>query len=361
MTVISLLIVNYRSAALAADAIRTARATTRMPLQAVVVDNTLDPAEAEALRAHADIVIAAPSNRGYSGGINLGRPHCQGDVLVVSNPDVVFADGCLDRLAEALDKRTAVAGPAFFWDDAHEWRLPPADLSSGWDKLDEVLASRAASWRAERDRRRFRKRVQFWSLRETTHVDALSGAVMAIRAADFDAVDGFDERFPLYYEEIDFVRRLAERRRKVAYVPDARCRHIFDQSAGQAAEEAAQRYAQSELRYLEKWNGPFAARTLKKLEKPVQVAATFTEGRGLAVPRPDETVVEVSPLPSFATAAGHFPKGEWVELPEEITKSFRRGALYLRTVQRLTGEVFATVKISPDGFDQRHGADPAQR
>ena len=47
MTSIALLVVNYRSSALALDAIRTARAASSRPLQVVAVDNSVDSAEAD--------------------------------------------------------------------------------------------------------------------------------------------------------------------------------------------------------------------------------------------------------------------------------------------------------------------------
>jgi hypothetical protein len=56
MTSISLLVINYHSAFLAADAIRTARAASSGPLQTVVVDNSDDPMEVEALRGIAFLV-----------------------------------------------------------------------------------------------------------------------------------------------------------------------------------------------------------------------------------------------------------------------------------------------------------------
>ena len=125
---ISLLVVNYHSAALAVEAIRSARAASASPsLQVVVVDNSEDPREAEALRRIADRVIVPDRNRGYAGGINAGRPACEGDVIIVANPDVVFSPGSIDRLVEPLEGRVAVTGPALFWDDAHEWFLPPGD------------------------------------------------------------------------------------------------------------------------------------------------------------------------------------------------------------------------------------------
>jgi GT2 family glycosyltransferase len=322
---ISLLVVNYRSAPLAIEAIRSARAATSQSLQVVVVDNSH---EAGALRPHADVVIASPSNRGYAGGINDGRAHCRGEVIVAANPDVIFAERSIDALAEALQD-AAVAGPALFWDDAHRWLLPPSDLHTAWQKIDEVLASRSRTWMVARDRRRFQSRVAFWSLQQTTAVRALSGAVMAFHP---DA-PAFDERFPLYFEETDFLRRV---RGRIVYVPSARVRHLYNQSAGQVSDEAAARYAQSEMRYLEKWNGPFAARTLKSLERP-PLSFDFDEPVNIE----GDLVIEASPLANFATAAGSFASGI-VDLPPDVLSSWRGDTIYLRAVERRTGQVLGT-------------------
>jgi GT2 family glycosyltransferase len=354
VAMISLLVVNYRSAALAAEAIRTARASTSHTLQVVVVDNSCAAAEAEALQAHADTVLVADRNRGYSGGINLGRPACTGRTIRVSNPDVTFAAGAIDRLHAALDGAldgalagAAVAGPALFWDEGHRWMLPPGDLNTAAEKLDEVLAGRSRAWREQRDRRRFRKRVAFWSGQETTATRMLSGAVMAIRAADFDRAGGFDERFPLYFEESDFLRRIAALRGRIVYVPAARCRHLFNQSAAQVPGEASAHYAQSELRYLEKWNGPFAGRTLKRLERPLPAVEPVPLRLPLRLPLRidrDDVVIEASPLATFGTAAGSFPVTREIDVPPEILASMH-GDLYLRVVVRETGRVLGTYKI----------------
>jgi GT2 family glycosyltransferase len=341
---ISLLVVNYRSAALAAEAVRSARAACSSPLQVVVVDNSVDPREAEALRDFAHTLVVADSNRGYAGGINLGRAACTGQTIVISNPDVVFAPECIDRLHAALDS-AAVAGPALFWDEQHRWMLPPGDLNTAPEKLDTILAGRSRAWFEQRDRRRFRNRVQFWSLEQTTPVRMLSGAVMAVRAEDFDRAGGFDERFPLYFEESDFLRRVTALRKRIVYVPSARCRHLYNQSAGQVASEAGTRYAQSELRYLEKWNGPFLGRLLKRLERSLPDFETASSVLPLRLDR-DDLVVEVSPLASFTTAAGSFPAGRTADLPADVLRA-TSAPLYLRTVVRATGEVAGAYKIGP--------------
>jgi GT2 family glycosyltransferase len=330
-TSVSLLVVNYRSAALAIEAIRSARAAARDPLQVVVVDNS---AEAEALRPVADVFIASVGNVGYAAAINRGRRDCDGEVIVAANPDVIFAAGAIDAL---VDADAAVAGPALFWDDAHEWLLPPADLHTSRDTLGYALATRSRAFARRRDRRRIRERIAFWSLTATTPVRAISGAVMAIRARAFDDAGGFDERFRLYFEETDFLRRV---RGDVVYVPAARVRHIYNQSAG-ASPEAAALYAQSEAKYLRKWGGAFWKRLCRT-------------GTPACPPLPEdrqeclsctELLVEASPLPNFETAAGHFPKTWPIALPAEVIAAYRGPELYLRVVNRKTGDVLAKMSV----------------
>jgi GT2 family glycosyltransferase len=328
----SLLLVNYKTAMLAAEAIRTARLASRSPLQVVVVDNSVDSHQADVLRRYADVVIAPEKNLGYAAAINRARRSCDGEVLLVSNADVRFGVQAIDHL---MDADAPVAGPALYWDDAFQWHLPPSELHTARQTLDRVIASRWNEWRLSRDRRRFRRRVAFWSLRKPAVVDAISGAVMAIRARVFDRMGGFDERFRLYFEETDFLRRL---RTGILYVPTARCRHIYNQSAG-TSPEAAHEYARSEFEYLRKWNGAPFARSAKWIERAPD-AADMPPATEITVE--DQTaVVEASPLPDFDTAAGFFVSGRTVKIPPEVWDAYRGPVLYVRVVQRDTGAVIA--------------------
>jgi GT2 family glycosyltransferase len=334
---ISLILVNYHSAALAATAISSARAASSVPLQVIAVDNSVDPAEAKPLRECADVVIVSETNRGYAGAINDGRRVARGEILLVANPDVVFAESAIDRLLDGMGS-AAAAGPALFWDDRHEWRLPPADVQTTAQKLDAMLASRSAAWAEAHDRRRTRRRIAFWESSGVTEVETISGAVMALRAADFDALSGFDERFALYFEETDFLRRLRERRRRVVHVADAKCRHLFNQSAGRDLRAAGERYGQSEFKYYEKWSGPFVARFIRRFQRH-PIIRPFEPFPGVIELDRDDVVIEASPLPAFQAAAGHVPTSRTIELPPEVLTSLRHHVLYIRVVDRESGEV----------------------
>lgn len=339
---ISLVVVNYRSAALAADAIRSARASTRAALHVVVVDNSRDAGEALAVQPHADFLLAAQANLGYAGAINAARPHCKGDIVILANPDVIFFDGAIDRLAEALaDPGTAVAGPALYWDNALQWILPPSELHTLRGKADEVVASRWSVWRAMRSRRRLRRRLAFWRLAKTTPVPAISGAVMAIRLRDFDAAGGFDERFRLYFEETDFLRRLTKLGRRVVYVPAAKCRHLYNQSAGADAERAASLFLASEAAYFAKWYGRGVYRALKALERTTPAADQGPCSDPLELPAAG-LVVEASPLSTFDPSAGFFPPSRIVHLPAEVWEAYRGDVLYVRAVDPASARAVLT-------------------
>src|SRR5688572_6221940 len=99
----SLVVINYRSAALTGEAIRSAKAASSEPLQIVVVDNSTDEAELRLLHdLPIDRLVVSPRNLGYAGGINRAIEECQGDVVIASNPDVVFRPRAIDLLVEPL-------------------------------------------------------------------------------------------------------------------------------------------------------------------------------------------------------------------------------------------------------------------
>ena len=331
---VSLIVVNYRSASLAIDAIRSARAATSAALQVIAVDNTVDAGEAAALRPHADILLTPDRNLGYGAAINRARAKSDGEVLVVANADVVFGRESIDRLAGA---DAEMAGPALFWDQAFTWLLPPSDLHTTASAIDAAIASRSKRWQRSRDRHRIKQRIKFWSLTQPAPVPAISGCIMAIRRSAFDRLGGFDERFHIYFEEIDFQRRL---RRGIVYVPAARCRHIYNQSAG-VSESAAIEYGKAEMQYLTKWSGSRLAGWIKSVERPSEAAVFEPIPNGIPIER-SGLIVEASPLGSFETAAGHFPTSPTVAIPDDVWRVYRGDVLYLRVVEAATGRVVRT-------------------
>src|SRR5579864_1361852 len=68
-------------------------------------------------------------------------------------------------------------------------------------------------------------RLRQWNYEGVRDVDLVVGAAMFIRAAIFRELGGFDERFFLYHEEIDFAHRLRAAGTRVVYLPQCVVTH----------------------------------------------------------------------------------------------------------------------------------------
>jgi N-acetylglucosaminyl-diphospho-decaprenol L-rhamnosyltransferase len=90
-----------------------------------------------------------------------------------------------------------------------------------------------------------------------THADWVSGGAMMLRRTAYDAVDGFDERWFMYMEDVDICRRIRVAGWMVGYVPDAVVDHAI---GGSQSEGQPRRWYLAFDRYLRLNRGGFQAR-----------------------------------------------------------------------------------------------------
>jgi N-acetylglucosaminyl-diphospho-decaprenol L-rhamnosyltransferase len=334
LTDVAVVIVHYHAPALVADALAALRRSSpggAGGLEVVVVDNGSDADEAGALRALDVPVLGRGENLGYAGGANLGIARTTAPLLVVMNPDVLVAPGCLDILCGELRQGAAAAGPRFTWDAGGRLLLPPAERRDPVSASLGRLAGRSQRW-ALRARRRWRRHARrHWTAAGALTSHALSGALLAMRRDAFDAVGPFDEGYRLYFEETDWLGRLARRGGSARYVPAARAQHLYDRSARHepAASawfaDSARRFERTHLRGWAGW-----LRWLGRLSRP-SIDETAGDGADLSpvVDPPALDVaetgwwVEVSPAASGYPAAAErvssagrwtFPADAWAGL-----------------------------------------------
>lgn len=344
----SLVIVNYRSAHLAARAIATARRASETALRVVVVDNSSEPAEWDALRGvGADELIRTEGNPGYGVAANLGAARLQDDVLLVANPDVEFFPGAIDALAgELASPGVVLAGPRFVWDSDGTWFLPPPDRPTPGGALARALAGRSRVVEEIWRRRRRLARIAFWQQAEPRDAAVLSGAVLCFRRDAFQEIAGFDPAYRLYFEEIDLMMRLRARGGRIRHVPAARVRHLYNQS-GLGNPEAGALYAASEMLFYRRWLGEKLGPRLLRWRTPLPGPEVVSPEEGetaLAVP-PGAWVLEASPLPDLETAAGRFTDGGEVKIPREILATLHGTALWVQRVNRRTGAAEPAVRL----------------
>ena len=167
---VSVIVVNYASAAAVEAFVATARASQPPALEILVVDNASPDDSLARLRALDGIaLIESPANLGFGGGCDLGASRARGELLAFANPDVLLEPGSLGALARTLAATPDVA-IAF-----------PAMQSPG----DPPHPRRS----------------------ELEEVATMAGALMVVRREHHVALGGFDPAIFLYWEDTDLCWR----------------------------------------------------------------------------------------------------------------------------------------------------------
>lgn len=229
---LSIIVVNYASSQLLErNLVKVGEAAP--DAEVLVVDNHTTDAERRRVRAlaeeHGWTVLVQSENLGFGGGVNRGviaaRERGRTRHLLL-NPDASI-DGASVRLlldAVAADVPTIAApvvtdGAGRVWSAGHV-----LDLADG--------ATHGPRWVAAHPEAKTRP----W----------LTAAVLMINDAAWEITDGFDEEYFLYWEDVDFSRRVVSAGGSLALVEEARAVH--DEGGTQRAEPETSR-AKSEGYY----------------------------------------------------------------------------------------------------------------
>lgn len=165
-------------------------------------DDSFAGVELAGTNAH---LIRNSQNRGFAQACNQGAKASAGDYLLFLNPDTRLSPGCLAAsvavLEDPLHRRTGVLGVQLM--DAGGRvaascsRFPtPGRLVSKALGLDRVLPGVFPG-----------TLMSEWDHSTSRVVDQVMGAYFLVRRPLFEELDGFDERFFVYFEEVDFCRR----------------------------------------------------------------------------------------------------------------------------------------------------------
>jgi N-acetylglucosaminyl-diphospho-decaprenol L-rhamnosyltransferase len=180
-------------------------------------------------------------NVGFAGAVNQAAKVAEGDVLVILNPDTIATPGSLDKLVEALHSDPVGAASGVLLNEAGvpQKGFTVRRFPSLGSMLTEVLLVNRA-WPGNPWNVRYR--CLDLDYRDAQEVDQPAGACLAVKRLAWDQVNGFDEEFyPVWFEDVDFCRRLRDRGWKIVYRPDA----IFSHAGGHSVNRLAFRDRQA--------------------------------------------------------------------------------------------------------------------
>ena len=189
----------------------------------VVVDNASSDDSAAMVSAEfpAVTLIANPRNRGFAAACNQGIAATTEPFVLLLNPDTL--DAPTEPLVNFLRTHptAGACGPRILNKDGTVQvscrRFPTLGRM--------VLAELGCRW-------------FYYIANPTEDVDQLMGSCLLLRRAALEQVGQLDERFFLYFEEVDLCRRLKQAGWRVAFVRDAMVTHTGGQSSQTVRAEA---------------------------------------------------------------------------------------------------------------------------
>lgn len=194
-------------------------------------------------------------NYGFANSCNYGAQYVQSDYVMFLNPDCLIKDDTVKQLLKHFNnKKVGMVGCMVRNPDNSEQRAARRRLPtflrafktfSGFEKLASYYGGFAGV------------NLNHLPLPEKAiSVEAISGALMMMRMSVFLKLKGFDESYPLHFEDLDLFKRIIDDGHQIVFDPQTSVIHHQGTSSRsnpaveQMKKKGAQRYFQKHCSYI---------------------------------------------------------------------------------------------------------------
>jgi len=270
---LTLVVVHYHTRPALERLFRSLREAHPEPLREIlIVNNSGDPLEdlLPGLSWPAR-VITPGRNLGYARGVNEGIRAARQDQVLILNPDILVLPGSIEALERCAEERPRAG------------ILAPRLLSA--DGTLQLSARRFYNWKtlllrraplgpyAARSRTLRNHLMADWDHLDTRAVDWVLGAAMLARKRAVRDVGLMDERYFLYFEDVDWCQRMWRHGYEVLYCADATMVHEYARASAQLRARSIRAHAAGLLRFAEKWSAVLYA--VSQYRRRILSLATF--------------------------------------------------------------------------------------
>lgn len=227
----------------------------------IVVDNASSDGSADAVAAQYPrvLLISNTENAGYARGNNQGIQASRGAFVLLLNPDVLVPAGALSRALRVMEAEPAIGalGAKLIHPDGRVQKsirgfptpFAIACEAVGLARLfprSHVLAAYRMPW---------------FDYEKRSDVDQPMGTFLLIRREALDQVGLLDERFPVFFNEVDWCYRARRAGWRIVYVPEVAIIHYGGASTRQVAPAMAWESRRGLLTFFRKhysklWHAP---------------------------------------------------------------------------------------------------------
>ncbi|MGQ9602714.1 MAG: glycosyltransferase [bacterium] len=224
---ISIIIVSYNTRDLLRNCLRSIlNDDSGLISEIIVVDNNSSDGSPEMVSQEFPGVtlIRNQQNLGYAKAVNQGIQKSKSDYFLILNPDIEVLEGAIINLWRFMESHqdAGIAGAQLLNPDGS------IQLSCRtFYTFTVFLLRRTPLGRLFPDAKLLKKHLMMdWDHQSDREVDWVIGACLMVRRSAFESVGGMDERFFLYFEDVDWCYRMRKNGWQVYYVHSAKMKHL---------------------------------------------------------------------------------------------------------------------------------------
>lgn len=229
---LSIIIVNFNTYKLTSACLDSiAKFPPECKFETIVVDNASSDESAAKLKTRKDIrLIVSSVNTGFAKGTNMGIRQAKGKFILLLNSDTLITKDALTTMYNfaQVTPRLGVVGPRLLNPDksvqGSVFRFPTVGraIKQYWFGIGKDMDKYAPAGKNPKK------------------VDALVMAAYLITPQARKAVGLLDERYFMFYEDIDYSRRVRQSGLDIFYLPTARVVHLHGASGKDLKDDANQ-------------------------------------------------------------------------------------------------------------------------
>jgi hypothetical protein len=220
---VTVIVLNWNGRDLLKDCLESLGKVTYPNYNILVVDNGSSDESVSYVQSefpNVDLLILE-QNYGYAKGNNRGFDYANShgaECVVFLNNDTIVDPKFLDELVKAFENPAIGMSTAkiFYADEPNKIWFNGADINLSIGKIEH----------------RNIREMNTENLKTIEFTDYATGCCLAIKSDVFADVNGFDEKFPMYAEDVDLSIRVKQSGREIAMAPKAHIWHKVSSSMG---------------------------------------------------------------------------------------------------------------------------------
>ena len=257
---ISFILLNYKQKGLIKQSIKGInQCNIQMLYEIIVVDNNSNDGCIGMIQKEFPkiLTLQLPKNVGFAAGNNAGIKASTGRYIIIMNPDIALTENTVENLLHFLQTHpnAGMVGPKLI--------NPDGTIQFSCCRFPNFLTPLYR--RTILGKFAFAKKsinsylMKDWDHKSTKKVDWLFGAFLVIKKESFEKAGYFDERFFLYYEDLDLCRRFWEKNLEVWYAHDIELVHYHQRLSAKKQgivslfDKSTRTHISSSIKYLIKY------------------------------------------------------------------------------------------------------------